>query len=410
MKKFLIISIVLLLISGSIFGYSLSQHPLTLSPSAETEESQEKATEPAAPASTASPGDELNINPDSMNTGGIFSAYYEKASNYVAGMSKEQLVGQMIISVADNTAEAATDVNRYYLGGVQFLNESFDYMSKDEVKNAVAAVRTAATTSPILAVQEEGGRRNAVSSHAAFEDVTFDSPRDTYDAGGIAAVERLEDTKTTFLKELGFNLNLAPVLDLAKEYDQIMYSRSLCGDAQITSTYAEYVAKFNQAKGVSVALKHFPGYGTINDTADLVVVDHRDAATIRSEDYLPFKAGAAAGAHFVMISNVVVENIDAAHTAALSPTLHRELRENIGFTGLIITDVLDAVDYSAYSDGRDVYVAAVLAGNDLILAEKCSDAYNAILSAVDSGTISETILRQVCTRIIAYKYAAGLMQ
>ena len=403
MKRFLIISIALILVSGGVFGYSL-HHYL----SAQNADAAQPSTEPAATAPTE-PDAQLNLNTDTLNDGGIFSAYYDQAEQYVAGMTKEQMVGQMIIDVADDASDAVTDISRYSLGGVLFTAESFDYMSKDEVKSAIERVRTAATLSPILAAQEEGGRVNTVSGHSAFDDVTFESPRNVYEAGGIAAVERQEDEKTQFLKELGFNVNLAPVLDLAKEYDQIMFSRSLCGDAQVTSTYAEYVAKFNQAKGVSVVLKHFPGYGTINDTYDVPVVDTRDAAVIRAEDYLPFKAGVSAGAHFVMISNVVAQGFDSAHTAALSPTLHRELRDNIGFTGLIITDVLDKNDYSAYADGKAPAVAAVLAGNDLILVNDCASAYNAIISAVNDGTVSETILKQVCTRIIAYKYAAGLM-
>lgn len=408
MKKFWIISLVLLLVSGGVFAYSL-KHYIDSTAAPAVKEAQ--PTE--APAATEPPAVTPTLNNDTADDGGIFSNYYEKAAQYVNDMSAEQMIGQMIIDVADNNTDAVTDVNRYYLGGVLFSGTSFDYMSKDEVKAAVDRVRAAAPIAPILAAQEEGGRVNTVSSHTAFDDVTFDSLRNTYEAGGLAAVERLEDQKTQFLKDLGFNVNLAPVLDLAKEYNQIMYSRSLCGDAQVTATYAEYVAKFNQAKGVSVALKHFPGYGTINDTYDVPVVDTRDAAVIRAEDYLPFKFGAAAGAHFVMMSNVVVQSIDSAHTAALSPTLHRELRENVGFTGLIITDVLDDqakfATFSSYSDGKSPYVAAVLAGNDLVLVNDCAAAYNAILAAVNDGTVSPSILKEVCTRIVAYKYAAGLM-
>lgn len=407
MKRFLIISLVLLLASGGIFGFALKHYIDSTKP-----DTVQKADAPAATAPTESSVEDPTLNPDdgTLDDQGVFAAYYEKAQEYVSGMSKEQMVGQMIIDVADDCTEAVTDINRYYLGGVLFSSESFDYMTKDEVKAAVERVRAAAPTAPILAAQEEGGRRTTVSGHAQFDDVSFDSPRNIYESGGLGEVERTEDRKTEFLKELGFNVNLAPVLDLAKEYNQIMYSRSLCGDAQITSQYAEYVSKFNQAKGVSVVLKHFPGYGTINDTYDVPVVDTRAADTLRNEDYLPFKAGAAAGAHFVMVSNVLVQNLDSERIASLSPAVHEELRNKVGFTGLIITDVLDNGDYSAYSGGKDPVVAAVIAGNDLILVKDGSAAYNTILAAVNDGTIGTSVLQEVCTRIIAYKYAAGLMK
>ena len=403
MKRFAIISVVLLLVCGGVFGYSL-HHYITASHTVEP-----TVVAPSTPAPTEAPTEELSLNTDTLNDNGIFSAYYEKASAYIDSLTTEQMVGQMIIGVTADPSTAASDVSRYSLAGVLFDNAYFDYMSKDEVRNAVQTVRSAAPIAPILAAQEEGGRVNTVSSHASFDDVSFDSPRNILESEGIAAVEKVEDEKANFLKSYGFNLNLAPVVDLPDMYDQIMYSRSLSNDPQVTSTYAEYVSKFNQAKGVSVALKHFPGYGTIHDTTDSIVVDTRDATTIRTTDYTPFKAGAAAGAHFIMISNVVVQNIDPSHTAALSPTLHRELRDTVGFTGLIITDVMDRTDYSAYADGRNPVVAAVLAGNDLILVNDYAAAYNAILAAVNDGTIDRSILQQVCTRVIAYKYATGLL-
>ena len=406
MKRFAIISTVVLLICGGIFGYSLNHYITTRNAAA--------APSPAAVTQvdvTEAPTEALSLDDvDLLADNGIFSAYYDKAAGYVNTLTAEQMVGQLIVGVVSDPTTAVTDVSRYSLAGVQFDTAYFDYMSKDDVKAAVQNVRSAATIAPILAVQEEGGsRRSAVSSHSAFDDVNFELPRDTFESSGLSAVEKVEDEKAQFLKDLGFNLNLAPVVDLPDMYDQIMYSRSLSSDPQVTATFAEYVSKFNQAKGVSVALRHFPGYGTIHDTDESIVVDTRDATTIRTTDYIPFKAGASAGAHFIMVSNVVVQNIDPSHTAALSPLLHRELRDTVGFTGLIITDVLDGTDYSQYADGRNTAVSAVLAGNDLILVKDYAAAYNAILAAVKDGTISSDILRQVCTRVIAYKYAAGLM-
>ena len=402
MKRFVIISVILLLIGAGAFGYALNYYLAQTKPAA-------VPTEPAETAALETDATEQpTLNRGAVEDDGIFSEYYDKASANVAEMTKEQMVGQMLIGIADDADTAKTDVTRYSLGGVLFDSACFDYKTRDEVVSAVSGVKEAAHIAPILAAQEEGGYVTTVTGHAAVDE-SFDSPRNIYEIGGISAVEKAEDEKAEFLHGLGFNLNLAPVVDLPNSLDQIMYSRSLCGEAQVTATYAEYAAKFNQAKGVSVALKHFPGYGTIPDTIESVVVDERDAETIRTVDYIPFKAGAEAGAHFIMISNVVVQSIDPSHTAALSPALHQELREAVGFTGLIMTDVIDRSDYSYYADGKDVAVAAVLAGNDMILVRDYASAYTAILAAVNDGTIDPAILQQACTRIIAYKYAAGML-
>lgn len=404
MKKFVIISAVLLLIGAGAFGFALNYYIQQTRPAVVPTEA---VAETVAEAETAA--EEPTLNRAALEDNGIFSEYYEKASADVADMTKEQMVGQMLLGVTSDPDTAKTDINRYSLGGYLFDSSCFDYKSREEASAVLTGVKDAARVAPILAAQEEGGYVTTVTGHAAVDE-SFSSPRTIYETGGISEVEKTEDEKASFLHELGFNLNLAPVVDLPESLDQIMYSRSLSSDAQVTSTYAEYVAKFNQAKGVSVALKHFPGYGTIPDTVESVVVDTRDAETIRTVDYVPFKAGAKAGAHFIMISNVVVQNIDPDHIASLSPRLHQELREGVGFTGLIITDLIDRTDYSYYADGKNVAVAAVLAGNDMILVSDYAAAYTAILSAVNDGTIDPALLQQACTRILAYKYAAGILE
>lgn len=413
MKKFVIISIILILLAGSAFGYSLYRYMQVsdLLPSSQTSATQaETAAEAAAPDSTEADAP-APVNTSAEN--GIFSANYEKAEAYVSKLTKEQMAGQLILGVCSDSSAAASEINKYSLAGLYFESESFSGMTVEQVTAALKTASADSAIAPILAAQEEGGSYTTVSDLSSFTEYDFNSPRSDFASGGLQAVEKAEDEKIAMLKSVGFNLNLAPVIDLASDNTQIMYSRSVSDDVNTVSAYAEYAAKFDQAKGVSVALKHFPGYGTIPDSANTgvgAVTDDRDAETIRSNDYTPFKKGAAAGAHFIMTSNVVVKNIDSAHTAALSPAVHSELRGAVGFTGIIMTDLIDGMDYSAYSEGRKPAVQAVLAGNDIIFAEDYSAAYNDILAAVNDGTISDSVLKEACTRVIAYKYTAGIMK
>ena len=314
------------------------------------------------------------------------------------------MVGQLLLGKCSDTDDAESDIVRYSLGGCWFTDACFYDKGEGEVKDAVGAVKEAAKISPILAVREEGGY------YTTFPQLGFESMRNYYESGGMDAVKTAESEKAETLASLGFNLNLAPVLDMPEDYDQIMYSRSLASDPNTVSAFAEYAVKTSQGKGVSVAPKHFPGYGTIPDTTDSIVTDTRDAKTIMENDFKPFKSAVNAGAHFVMVSNVVVTNMDSGHTAALSATIHSVMREELGFTGIIITDTLDGEDYSAYADGHKVAVQAILAGNDMMIVEDYETAYADILAAVNDGTISKDILTDRCTRVIAYKYANGLLK
>ena len=412
MKKFIIVSTALILLAAGAFGFSM-YHYLQVSgalkPKTEQTTAQETAGETAAQSSSegASEGAEKTDAPKD-----IFADGYEKAKAYAENLTKEKMAGQLLLGICADSTAAGDEINKYSLAGMLFVSDNFSMMGAEEVTNTLHTVISKSEIKPIIAAQEEGGSNTTVSDLSAFTEHNFNSPRVDFAAGGLQAVEKTEDEKINMLKTLGFNLNLAPVVDMPDSSDQIMYSRSLSNEVETVSAYAEYAAKFDQAKGVSVALKHFPGYGTIPDSAVTgtgPVVDERAAENIRNTDYQPFKKGVQAGARFVMVSNVVVKNIDSAHTAALSPAIHKELRDTVGFTGLIMTDILDDADYSAYAEGKKPAVQAVLAGNDIILVRDYAAAYNDILSAVNDGTITEEKLKEACIRVLAYKYTVGMM-
>ena len=408
MKKFIIISVVLLLLSGGVFGYSL-YHYIDVNDLFKQQDATADSAETQAQKSDDKGGatEAKSDSDEPASTGGdVFAAGQEQAKTYLENMSAEQKVGQMILGICTDSSTISSEMNRYSLSGMLFESSNFQGMDSNQILSTLRTASSETKIKPILAAQEEGGNYTTISDLSAFTDYDFNSPRSEFDSSGLQAVEKAEDEKTTMLKAAGFNLNLAPVVDLCGSSDQMMYQRSISDDVTIVSSYAEYCAKNDQAKGVSVTLKHFPGNGasSYSDT------DDRDAQTIRSTDYMPFKKGAEAGAHFIMVSNIVVKNIDPDHTAALSKTIHSELRDTVGFKGLVITDVLDDSDYSAYAEGNKTVVQAILAGNDIVLVRDYATAYNDLLAAVNDGTISEEQLDETCTRILAYKYTAGIMQ
>lgn len=414
MKKFVIISVVLVLVAAGVFGFAL-YHYMKVNDSSEKKEAAvteavEKETEAPVQATETVKAKREDKTVDAAK---LFAAGEDQAKTYVEGMTKEEMVGQLLLGVCPDPSAASAQMKQYSLAGMLFTKENFQGMTSAQIPAQLSGAAAELKTKPILAACEEGGPNTTISDLPGYEEYEFNAPRSEFEAGGLQGVEKAEESKIVLLKEAGFNMNLAPVIDLASSIDQMMYTRSISNDVETVSAYAEYAAKFDQPRGVSIALRHFPGYGTIPDSANTgvgAVVDERDAQTIRATDYIPFKKGIEAGAHVVMMSNVVVKSIDPSHTAALSPTLHKELRSDIGFAGLIMTDMLDSADYSAYADGKKPAVQAVLAGNDLILVRDYATAYNDILAAVKDGTITEAQLKEACTRVIAYKFTARIMK
>lgn len=408
MKKFLIISIALVLVAATVFSLSL-YHYLGTNEDKATADEVAPTVEPTQEEKEEKK-DEKSKVPAQFQDGGIFSKNYEKAYEYMQSMSKEQMVGQLIIGTCPTDDTATNTISRYALGGYFFNTDNFYMLSQEQIKDVISSYQSSASTPMIMSVEEEGGAVTAISDLDAFADYDFDSPRNIFEQGGMDAINDSETKKATMLSSVGINLNIAPVCDTAEEFTQIMYSRSLGGTIEETAQFAQNVTNISQKKGVSVALKHFPGYGTIPDSVESVVKDTREASSFGSRDFVPFQAGIDKGAHCVLMSNVLYENMDPTCVASLSDYIHTILRNELKFTGLIVTDNLNNADYSEYANGKDVYVQAVLAGNDMLMVDEIDSAYTAILEAVNDGTIKEEVLQKACMRVIAYKYTAGIMK
>lgn len=111
----------------------------------------------------------------------------------------------------------------------------------------------------------------------------------------------------------------------------------------------------------------------------------------------------------MLVSHVIVECMDAQHPASLSPKVHRILREDLGFTGVILTDDLAMDAIADYSGGENPAVSAFLAGNDMLLCSDLETSYQALLEAVRSGQISQNRLDLSVIRILSWKYSKGIL-
>lgn len=408
MKKRKILSVLLmavLLISSA-----------SCSPSPKTEDKQEKSTvaqssvslqNSSFPVSEPSEQEKIGNVPAAWLDDGIFSAHYEKAYEIVRNMTLEEKVGQMLLARCPYTGGAQEAVT-YHLGGYVLFGRDFE----ESKENIIAADRSYLQSQKIpmiLAVDEEGGIVSRLSWNEELTEQPFPSPRDLYAEGGIDAIIDNARIKNQLMKELLINTNLAPVCDLSNSEDDFMYERSLGQSPEITADYIRRFTAECQSDGISVALKHFPGYGNNEDTHTGIAIDQRSYDTFEKNDFLPFKAGIEAGAHMVLVSHNIVECMDKEHPASLSAEAHRILREELGFTGIIITDDLEMDAISKYVTGYSPVVAAVLAGNDMLCVSDYQTAFQEVKEAVEKGTIETEMIEHAATRVIAWKMAKNML-
>ena len=132
-------------------------------------------------------------------------------------------------------------------------------------------------------------------------------------------------------------------------------------------------------------------------------IDKRSEKQLEENDFLPFKAGIDAGAPSVLVSHNIVSSLDESLPASLSPAVHRILRYDMNFSGVIITDDLSMGAVSNFSPKTDSAVTAIMAGNDILCTGDFASQYKAVLEAVNNGTISEERIDTSVRRILLWK-------
>ncbi len=417
MKKFLIVLLVVLAAAAGLIAFyyfseeSGTPEDVATSPPASpiSAQSSHPATTPSAtasaPVSTATP----TGMPEDWNDGEIFSTAYKKAYQKLSSMSLEEKVGQMILARCPDE-EAETSARDYHLGGYVLFERDFKDKTAEEVSSAIRSYQDAAAIPLIMAVDEEGGTIVRISSNPQLADKKFRSPQKIYSEGGLDAIRADTVKKAQLLKELGLNLNLAPVADVSEDPSDYIYARTLGRPPEETGGFVAAVVETMQDQGLSSTLKHFPGYGNNRDTHTGIAIDERSLGSFRKNDFIPFEAGINAGAECVLVSHNIVLNMEKDVPASLSANVHRILREELMFTGVILTDDLSMDAIKEYTDGADPSVQAVLAGNDMLLTTDFAQSFDAVLTAVDAGKIPLETVDRAVMRILAWKYAKGIIQ
>lgn len=337
---------------------------------------------------------------------GIFKEYYNVAYNKLENMTLDEKIGQLLLVRYPENNQSEI-LKKYNFAGYIFYAKDFHDKSSADVIEMTSAVQNASSIPLLTAVDEEGGKVVRISSNPKLVGERFKSSSELYKLGGFEAISADTIYKSHVLSTLGFNLNLAPVVDVSTDANDYMYERTLKEDTDLTSIYAKTVIKSSKGTGVSYTLKHFPGYGNNKDTHIDSSFDERSYEEILSDALPPFISGIEEGAEAVMVSHNVVRSIDSENPASLSSEINKLLREKLNFTGIIITD---DVAMLALKDISDTSSKAIKAGSDLVITTDYVESFNAIKKALKDGVIDEERINHSVFRILAWKYYKKLMQ
>ena len=331
----------------------------------------------------------------------------EKVDKLVANMSDADKVGQLLmIGIHGKTLndDAKFMLNEYRVGGIILFDRNME--SKDQVKSLITDInktgKSAGLTPLFIGIDQEGG------AVARMEDQLIKVP--PAEEVGKESVEQavsLAKQSGTELKNLGFNINFAPVADLG-----LTYGRSFSTNPDEVVRYAGAVGKAYDEAGLWYSYKHFPGIGKtdVDLHADTSVVPV-SKETLLNEDtkvFVDLIKQSKPNTYAIMVSHAMYPQIDADHPSSLSKAIITDwLRKDMGYNGVVVTDDMDMGALAKHYTFGDMAVQSILAGSDILLVcheyEHMQEAYNGLMKAVKEGRISKDRLDESVKRILLMK-------
>ncbi len=319
------------------------------------------------------------------------------------GWTEPGLLSQLLMvgaSYADPGASA--QVIREGAGGLVFFGQPAAG-SGPTLKSQLGALDRVASVPPLMATDEEGGQIARLSNLVG----PLPWPRQIAADWTPAEVTKNLTSVGVAMRAVGMNMDLAPVLDTASSSDTID-EENLRSFSEVGSVAASYGLAFWRglsAAGIIGVVKHFPGLGHANGDTDLGPATDPPLAQMAGDDLVPFRQAISAGVRVVMMSNVTEPDWGAA-PASVNPNAYAYLR-GLGFTGVILTDSLDAGAISKTgADGARAAVEAIESGADMAMITTPSDYPAAIAgleAAVSSGRLSMAQVVRSVDRIVAVK-------
>lgn len=307
--------------------------------------------------------------------------------------TRRQLGQFLAVGIPGHTVppELKALVREFDIGGVVLFARNVD--GPEQVADLVHQIGSLTPDPPMwVAVDQEGGRVARI--RAPF--TVWPAMQALGRSGDEGLARRVAGAIARELRAVGITMDFAPVLDvLTHANNPAIGDRALAGDAEIVSRLGAAMVRGIQNEGVAACGKHFPGHGDtpVDSHHDLPLVEH-GPDRLRAVEYVPFRGAIDAGVTAVMVAHLLVPALDPDRPSSLSRrTVTGELREGLGFEGLIVTDDLNMKGCTTRFAPPEAALEAVLAGHDLaLLCEPKPDdhaaAAEALVRAFEDGRLA----------------------
>lgn len=315
-------------------------------------------------------------------------------------------------TVTTASSQALAALADYPVGGIIFFGGNVETPS--QLADLMVSLSRHAEVPLVFSVDEEGGTVARIGNNGSFGVETFPDMADIGATGDPAQAQAVGQSIGTYLRELGFQLDFAPVADVnTNPNNPVIGDRAFHSDPeQAAMMVSAAVDGFHQG-GVACTLKHFPGYGdAVQDPLSGYATTDKTWEEMRTCELYPFQAGMASGADAVMVAHITTPNAteDGLPASLSYEMITQKLRGELRFQRVVITDSLsDPAITQRYEPGQAALLAFQAGADVLLLPQDLEAAYGAILTAVQEGAISQERLDASVLRILHLKEVYGLL-
>ena len=293
----------------------------------------------------------------------------------------------------------------YPVGGL--ILYAWNIENETQLSKLISQIR-ALNGSPLLCIDEEGGRVARIANNPNFDVKKYESmaaigatgdPKNAYECG---------NTIGTYLKRYGFDIDFAPVADVNTNPENIIIGpRAFSDKPEVAAPMVTNYLQGLKDAGITGCIKHFPGHGdTKADTHFGYASTQKTWSEMLDCEMVTFKAGIQWGCQMIMTAHIGAPKVTGSDIpSTMSPIiLQDKLRGELGYQNIIITDGMEMGAITQQYTSAEAAVGSIQAGVDIVLGPKnLAEAFDAVIAAVNNGTISEERINQSVRRILKLK-------
>ena len=294
---------------------------------------------------------------------------------------------------------------QYPVGGI--ILYAWNIEDETQLASIISQVRSL-KGNPLLCIDEEGGRVSRIANNPNFNVKKYESmaaigatgdPKNAYECG---------NTIGTYLKHYGFDIDFAPVADVNTNPDNIIIGpRAFSDKPEVAAPMVTSYLQGLKDAGITGCVKHFPGHGdTSDDTHTGYVQSLKTWEEMKDCEMVTFRAGIQWGCQLIMTAHIAVPNVTGSPIPSTmsSVVLQDKLRGELGYQNIIITDGMEMGAITKHYTSGEAAVGSIKAGVDIVLGPRdFTEAFDAVMAAVNDGSISEERINQSVRRILKLK-------